>query len=162
MERTVPKMAKNGQKCVQLVTKSPKTKSGPYLGLVGQNKQYHGTQSTCNPPLFVVSKPQNRPTRRLDPRTSPISRHFGIFHTRKRVNTVEHPRWYGTPLETIFFDPWTSVDPPLAPHRARPGGALQLHQPTDPFRTKNGSKMGPKRMFPKVILDHLGCSNKCF
>ena len=31
-----------------------------------------------------------------------------------------------------------------------------------PFGTKNGSKMGQKRVFPKVIPDHLGCSNKCF
>ena len=30
------------------------------------------------------------------------------------------------------------------------------------FKTKNGSKMGQKRIFPKMILDHLGCSNKCF
>ena len=30
------------------------------------------------------------------------------------------------------------------------------------FWTKNGSKMGQKRGFPKVILDHLGCSNKYF
>ena len=27
--------------------------------------------------------------------------------------------------------------------------------------TKKGSKMGQKRIFPKVIMDHLGCSNKC-
>ena len=30
------------------------------------------------------------------------------------------------------------------------------------FGTKNGSKMGQKRVFPRVILDHLGCSKKCF
>ena len=30
------------------------------------------------------------------------------------------------------------------------------------FGTKSGSKMGQKRVFPKVIPDHLGCSNKCF
>ena len=30
------------------------------------------------------------------------------------------------------------------------------------FGTKNGSKMGQKRVFPEVILDHLGCSSKCF
>ena len=30
------------------------------------------------------------------------------------------------------------------------------------FKTKNGSKMRQKRVFPKVILDHLECSNKCF
>ena len=29
-------------------------------------------------------------------------------------------------------------------------------------RVKNGSKMGQKRIFLKVISDHLGCSNKCF
>ena len=27
------------------------------------------------------------------------------------------------------------------------------------FGTKNGSKMGQKRIFPKLILDHLGCTN---
>ena len=48
----------------------PKTKSGPHLGLCGSNPNSEGTYSTCNPPLFVVSKPRNRPTRRLDPRTS--------------------------------------------------------------------------------------------
>ena len=29
-----------------------------------------------------------------------------------------------------------------------------------PFWDKNGSKTGQKRGFPKVILEHLGCSNK--
>ena len=35
--------------------------------------------------------------------------------------------------------------------------ALKMGQ----FGTKHGSKMGEKRVFPKVILDHSGCSNKC-
>ena len=30
------------------------------------------------------------------------------------------------------------------------------------FGTKNGSKMGPKSLFSKMIVAHLGCSNKCF
>ena len=30
------------------------------------------------------------------------------------------------------------------------------------FGTNNASKMGQKRVFPKVILDHFGCSNKWF
>ena len=29
------------------------------------------------------------------------------------------------------------------------------------FGSKNGSKMGPKCICPKVIIDHVGCSNKC-
>ena len=27
------------------------------------------------------------------------------------------------------------------------------------FGTKNGSKMGQERIFPNLILDHLGCTN---
>ena len=27
------------------------------------------------------------------------------------------------------------------------------------FGTKNGSKMGQKRIYPKLIVDHLGCTN---
>ena len=27
------------------------------------------------------------------------------------------------------------------------------------FGTKSGSKMGQKTLFPKLILDHLGCTN---
>ena len=30
------------------------------------------------------------------------------------------------------------------------------------FWTKNGSKSGQKRVFRKLIVDHLGCSNKFF
>ena len=30
------------------------------------------------------------------------------------------------------------------------------------FGTNNASKMGQKHVFPKMILDHLGCSNKWF
>ena len=30
------------------------------------------------------------------------------------------------------------------------------------FGAKKGSKMGQKRVFPRVIVDHLGCLNKCF
>ena len=29
------------------------------------------------------------------------------------------------------------------------------------FATKNGSKMGQKRIFPNLILYHLGCTNGC-
>ena len=64
---------KNGQKwpeCALFVSNSLKTKNGPYLGLRGSKSNSEGTYSTHNHPLFVVYKPQNRPTRRLDPRTN--------------------------------------------------------------------------------------------
>ena len=55
--RNGPKMAKNGPDCAQFVSNNPKTKNGPYLGLHGSNPKSKGTQSTRNPPLFMVSKP---------------------------------------------------------------------------------------------------------
>ena len=67
------KRPKNGQKwpkCALFVSNRPKTKNGPYLGLRGSKPNSEGTYPTRNPPLFVVSKLRNRPTRRLDPRTS--------------------------------------------------------------------------------------------
>ena len=64
------KTAKNGLNVRCLCQTSPKTKKGPYLGLGGSTTNSEGTYSSRNPPLFVVSKPQNYPTRRLDPCTS--------------------------------------------------------------------------------------------
>ena len=52
------------------VHQHPETKNGPYLGLRGSKTNSEGTWSTRNPPLFMVSKPQNCPTRHVDPRTS--------------------------------------------------------------------------------------------
>ena len=52
-----------------------------------------------------------------------------------------------------FLSPWCRV---LGHGKSQ--NALKMGH----FKTKNGSKMGRKRVFPKVILDHLGCSNRCF
>ena len=65
--RSSPKVAKNRPECAHLMSDSPKTKHGPYLGLRGSNRNSEGTKSTRNPPLFVVSQPHNWPKRRLDP-----------------------------------------------------------------------------------------------
>ena len=62
-------MAENGPDCAQFVSNSLKTENGSYLGLRGSNPNSEGTYFTRSPPLFVVSNPQNHPTRRLDPRT---------------------------------------------------------------------------------------------
>ena len=40
-----------------------------WLWLHGSKCDSEGTYSTCNPPLFVVSDPQNCPNGRLDPNT---------------------------------------------------------------------------------------------
>ena len=49
----------------------PKTKNGLYLGLGGSKTDSEGTQSTCNPQLFVVCKPCNCHLRHLDPCSAP-------------------------------------------------------------------------------------------
>ena len=49
-------------------------------------------------------------------------------------------------LKQVFFDGFELV----AAHNALKMGFL---------RTKNGSKMRHKRIFPNLILDHLGCTN---
>ena len=63
------KGAKKPQK-LRNVHQHPETKNGPYLGLRGSKTNSEGTKSTRNHPLFMVSNPQNRPTRHVDPRTS--------------------------------------------------------------------------------------------
>ena len=47
----------------------PQTKNRPYLWLHGSKCDSEGTYSTRNPPLFMVSTPQNCPNGRLDPNT---------------------------------------------------------------------------------------------
>ena len=68
--RTQPKNGYKLPKFAMFVSHGPKTKNGPYRGLRGSKTNSEGTQSTCNPPLFVVSKPQKPPTSHLDLRTS--------------------------------------------------------------------------------------------
>ena len=71
--------------CAQFVSNSPKTENGSYLGLRGSNPNSEGMYSTRNAPLFVVSKPKNRPTRRLDPRR--------IAHLVEPEGSVARAQW---------------------------------------------------------------------
>ena len=58
MSQKWPKKAPRSSKCRQ-----PQTKNRPYLWLHGSKCDSEGTYSTRNPPLFVVSTPQNCPKR---------------------------------------------------------------------------------------------------
>ena len=69
VRETAQKGAKKPQK-LRNAHQHPETKNGPYLGLRGSKTNSEGTWSTRNPPLFMASKPQTRPTRHVDPRTS--------------------------------------------------------------------------------------------
>ena len=63
-------MAKNGLNVRCLCPASPKPRTGLILSYVAEKPNSAGTWSTRNFQIFVVSKPQIRPRRRLDPRTS--------------------------------------------------------------------------------------------
>ena len=68
VRETAQKGAKKAQK-LRNVHQHTETKNGPYLGLRCSKRNSVGTQSTRNPPLFMVSEPQNCPTIQ-NPRTS--------------------------------------------------------------------------------------------
>ena len=56
-------------------------------------------------------------------------------------------------LKQVFLDYLSLWWPILVLQKSR--NALKMRC----FGTKNGSKMGQKRIFPKLILDHLGYTN---
>ena len=64
-----PKGPPQAPNFVQIGWRQPQTKNRPYLWLHGSKRNSEGTYSTRNPPLFVVSTPQNCPNGRLDPNT---------------------------------------------------------------------------------------------
>ena len=157
------KGAKKPQK-LRNVHQHPETKNGPYLGLRGSKTNSEGTLSTRNPPLFMVSKPQNRPTRRLDPCTSGqlVQPEGRLAHAQwgPAVGPPRSPGRKKSVFPKLFLDhlgcsnkcfsavlsPWWRV---LGHGKSQ--NALKMGH----FGTKNGSKMGQKRAFPKMILDHL-------
>ena len=81
----------------------PETKNGSYLGLRGSKPNSEGTYSTRNPPLFVVYKPQNRPTRHVDPYTGGHLVEPEGSPARARLGpTVDPPGYPGRKKKTFF------------------------------------------------------------
>ena len=70
MSEKRPNNAQQWRERALFVSNRPETKKGPYLGVRGSKLISEGTYSIRNRPFFVLSKPQTRLTRRLDPRTS--------------------------------------------------------------------------------------------
>ena len=63
MSEKRPKHGQKWPKCAPFVSNRLETINGPYLGLHGSKPNSESTNSTHNPPLFVVSKLENRPMR---------------------------------------------------------------------------------------------------
>ena len=69
-EKNGPKWRQKAQKCAQCAPTPRKPSTGRILGYVAQNPIPRAPSPPATPRFFMVSKPQNRPTRRRDPRTS--------------------------------------------------------------------------------------------
>ena len=157
-----------------MVSNRPKTKNGPYLGVCGSKPNSEGTYSTRNPPLFVVSKLQNRPTRRLDPRTDghlvqpersrartqlgPTVGPPGSPGRKKSFFFKVAPRPLGM-LKPVFFGRFEPVVARYGPWKIPK--CLENGPFQDQKWVKNGSKMyfyksdpGPYGMLKQVVLAH--------
>ena len=66
MSEKRPQKAPKSPKICAMCTSTPK----PRTGYVAQNRFPRPPSPPATPQLFMVSKPQNRPTRHVDPRTS--------------------------------------------------------------------------------------------
>ena len=167
--RNSPNMAQNGPNGAQFVSTCPKIKNGPYLGLHGSKPNSEGTESTRNPPLFVVFNPRNGPTRRLHPSTHghlvelegspgraqwvPTVGPLGSTGPKRNDFSKVVPRPLGM-LTQVFLARFEPVVTRFRQLKSR--NALKMGR----FGTKKGSKLGQSCVFPKVIVDQLGCTNK--
>ena len=158
MSENRPKEAPKSPKTCAMCTNTAKPSTGRILDYVAQNPIPRAPSPPATPPLFVVSMPHNRPTRCLDPRTcAHLVEPEGSPARAKWGPTMGPP---GSPgrkksfFPKLFLDylgcsnncfwavlsPWWRV---LAHGKSR--NALKMGR----FGTKNGSKMGQKRIFPK-------------
>ena len=78
-----------------------------------------------------------------------------VPRAEKMIFSKVVPRPFGM-LKQVFLARFVPVVAPFGPWKIP--NALKMGR----FGTKKGSKMGQKRVFPQVIPDNLGCSNKCF
>ena len=152
--RTAPKRPPKAPLCTLAADDSPKPKTDHILGYVAQN----AVLSAPNPPAtthFWWFPPLKIALRATTSSKRAKNTCFGI------------PCGPGSFLKkVIFLHPVDLVDPFW--HPPLWVTSCSLPQPTGPrflgvgycFGTKNGSKMGQKWLFPKMIPHHLGCLNK--
>ena len=137
-----------------------------WLGLswiycISANKSFSSPKTSSRKP-YTSSKQQERQKHSVETTINFFSLKMGRFGTNNVSKTDEKRIFPKVILDHLccsnkwfwpILSPWGRV---LAPGNSQ--NALKMGR----FGTNNGSKMGQKRVFPKVIPDHLGCSNKCF
>ena len=147
---------------------APKRRTGRILDYVARNRIPRAPGPPATPSLFVVSNAWNHPTRRLERTSGHLVEREGNPRTpganggstrvpgaKKDISSKVVPRQLGM-LEQVFLDGFEPVVTRLGPWK------IPKCLENGPFSDQKWVKMGQKRVFPKVILDHLGCSNKYF
>ena len=150
--KKAPKSRKNCAICAPTARNQERAVS---LGLRGSKPSSGGTYSTRNPQLFVVSKPHNRLTRHVDPRTSGSTRVPGA---KKIIFSKVVPRPLGM-LKQVFlarFEPVVARFGPWKIPKCLENGPFWAEK-----WVKNGSKTrffkndpGPFMMLQQVVLAH--------
>ena len=158
---TAPKRPPNAPQFVHIGRPHPQTKNRPYLGHCGSKRDFERTESTRNHPPLVVSTPQNCANGHLDLYLGPVgcgklqevaqrggcqngsTRSTGCG--KKKTFFTNDPLPHGMPKQ-VFLARFELVVARFGPPKI----------PKCLFGTKNGSRMGQKCVFPKMILDHLG------
>ena len=170
-------MSENGPKRCQKATKTaqyaltPRNQARTVSWATWLKIRFRGHLVHPQPPTFCGCQPSEWPNETRRPRTSGhLVQSEGSPARARRGPTVGPP---GSPGRKKSFFPKLFPDhlgcsntcfwPVLSPWwrvlgHQKSQNALKMGR----FKTKNGSKMGEKRVFPKVILDHFGCSNTCF
>ena len=168
MSEKRPQKAPKSPKACTICTNAPKPSTGRILGCVAQTRIARALSPCANLQVFgsssirIAQQATQTPVRTigylLEPEGSPTRARSGSTWV-PGAKTIIFSKVVPTPFGMLkkMFLGW--FQPLLASFgRWNVPNALKVGR----FKTKNGPKMGQKCVFPNVILDHLGCSNKCF
>ena len=167
--RNGPKMAKSGMTVLFLCQTSPKPSTGGILGYVAQIRIPRAPSPPATPDFlwFPILGIAQRDAKTPGPVVTLWSRRAARPAHGGGQRSTRVPGAKKLILSKLFQDHLRCsnkcFEPGLSPWwRVLAHGKSQNALKMARFGTKNGSKMRQKRVFPKVMLDHLGCSNKCF
>ena len=178
--RNGPKMDKNGLNVCYFCQSCPKPRMGRILGCVAQNQVPRAPSPPATPyflwfpslriaqrdpytPVPVVTSCSWRaahPAQAWGQRMAEANGgSTGVPRARKFISSKVVPRPLGM-LKQLFLGHFEPVVARYGPWKIPK--CIENWPFQDQKWVKNGSKMGQKRIFPKVIVHHMGCSNKCF
>ena len=105
MSKKRPKQAPKNPKVCAICTNTPKPSTGRILGYVAQNPIPRAPSPPATTYFFWFSKLRNRPTSRLDPRTSGhlVEPKYSLAHARGGGGATLGPLWSAGRKKKMFF-----------------------------------------------------------